>query len=251
MKLKALTIENFKGIKKFALNADGKNTSIFGDNGAGKTTVFDSVAWLLYDQDNQGSSLQPKPLDITGSAAHGISSDVEAIFIFDVGSELKLKKSFYEKWTKKRGSAKAVFTGHITNYHIDDVPVKKKEYVEMIGDIVDESVLKLLTNTSYFAEKLHWQARRSVLLDICGDISDADIIVSNKKLSCIPEILNGKSFEDQKKILVSQKTKLNEELNDLPIRIDEVDKSLPDMTDIDVDIKASCEYSYPCTTTIC
>ena len=237
MKLKTLSIENFKGIKKFCLDAEGKNISIFGDNGAGKTTVADSIAWLLYDQDSQGSSLQPKTLSITGEATHGISSDVEAVFFTDAGSELKLKKSFFEKWTKKRGSAKAAFTGHITNYYVDDVPVKKKEYVDRINGIASESILKFLTNVSYFADKLHWQDRRSILLDICGDISDADIIASSKKLSGIPEILNGKSFEDQKKIIVSKKTKLNKELNDLPVRIDEVDKNLPDMTDIEMDIK--------------
>ena len=236
MRLKTLTIENFKGIKKFVLNADGENISILGDNGTGKTTVADSIAWLLYDQNSQGVSLQPKPLSLTGEAAHGICSDVEAI-IDNNGSELKLKKSFFEKWTKKRGMPKPVFSGHITNYYLDDVPAKKKEYVERINELADESVLKLLTNVNHFAEKLHWQDRRQILLDICGDISDADIIASDKKLFRIPEILAGKSFEDQKKIITAQKIKLNKELNDLPIRIDEVDKSLPDMTDIETDIK--------------
>ena len=238
MKLKKLTIENFKGIKKFILNADGENICILGNNGTGKTTVADSVAWLLYDQNSIGASFQPKPLNIIGDAAHGICSDVEGVFVLnDNNHEIKLKKSYYEKWTKKRGSAKAEFTGNIIDYFIDDVPVKKKEYVEKISRIAHEHILKLLTNVKHFSEELHWQDRRQILLDICGDISDADIIASNKDLSPIPEILDGKSFEDQKKIITAQKTKLNKELNDLPIRIDEVDKGLPDMTDIEIDIK--------------
>lgn len=238
MKLKVLTIENFKGIKNFTLDADGQNVSIFGINGAGKTTVADSVAWLLYDQDSLGASLQPKPLIVTGEANHGICSDVEGVFILnDNGNEIKLKKSYYEKWTKKRGTAKAVFSGNVTNYYVDDVPVKKKEYNDRISEIATIPIMKLLSNVRHFSEELHWQDRRQILMDICGDISDADIIASNKELSGIPEILDGKSFEDQKKIITAQKAKLNKELNDLPVRIDEVDKSLPDMTDIELDIQ--------------
>lgn len=237
MKLKKLTIENFKGIKKFTLNADGENVCILGDNGTGKTTVADSIAWLLYDQNSLGGSLQPKPLNITGETGHGICSDVEGVLIInETGDEIKLKKSYYEKWTKKRGAAKTEFTGNITNYFLNDVPVKKKEYNDRICEIATIPIIKLLSNIRHFSEELHWQDRRQILLDICGDISDADIVASNKDLSRIPEILAGKSFEDQKKIITAQKVKLNKELNDLPIRIDEVNKGLPDMTDISIDI---------------
>lgn len=75
------------------------------------------------------------------------------------------------------------------------------------------------------------------MLDICGDISDTDIITSNKDLSRIPAILDGKSFEGREKIITAQKAKLNKELDDLPIRIDEKEKGLPDMTDVEIDIK--------------
>lgn len=242
MKLKKLTIENFKGIKNFTLDADGKDVSILGHNGAGKTTVADSTSWLLFDQDSRGESLQPKPLNITGEVAdHGVCSDIEGVFIFatesEIGKEIKLKKSYYEKWTKKRGAAKAIFSGNITNHYIDDVPVKKKAYNDRISEIAKIPIIKLLSNIRYFSEILHWQDRRAILIDICGDISDEDIISSNKDFAEIPSILDGKSFEDQKKIITAQKAKLNKELNDLPVRIDEVDKGLQDMTDIDLDIQ--------------
>ena len=238
MRLKTLTIESFKGIKKFILNADGNNISILGVNGAGKTTVADSIAWLLYDQNSMGGSLQPKPLNMTGEVAHGICSDVEGIFILnDNNHEIILKKSHYEKWTKKRGTSKPIFSGNVTNYYVDDVPVKKKEYNDRICNITTMPTMKLLSNVRHFSDELHWQDRRQILLDICGDISDIDIIASNKELSRIPEILDGKSFDDQKKIIKAQETILNKEIDGLPIRIDEVDKGLPDMTDVEIDIK--------------
>ncbi len=57
IRLKQLKINNFKGIKALKLDfgTDGNNT-IYGANGSGKTTVFDSFTWLLFGKDSQGKS---------------------------------------------------------------------------------------------------------------------------------------------------------------------------------------------------
>ena len=235
MKLESLELIHFKGIEHFKMEPGGKDASVFGENATGKTSLNDAIAWLLYDQDSHGASLLPKPLDQTGEAAHGVSSDVEAIFYDEaLDNKFTLKKSFKEKFTKKHGSAKKVFTGHTTSYYIDSVPVKEKEYKQRLSGIAPEQVFKLLTSTRYFSEGLHWQERRSILLDICGDISDTDIIKSNPALSRIPEILNGKTLEEQKKIITSRKTSLNKELSELPVRLDEASKGQPDISGLDL-----------------
>ena len=237
MRLKKLELKSFKGIKDFIIKPNGKSVSIHGDNGTGKTTIADSVAFLLYGLDSHGNTFLPKPLDETGEALHGVNSEVEAIFLLDDGQEITLKKSFYEKWTEKHGIAQKIFTGHTTKHSIDGVPnISEKKYKEKIGEIATEPILKLLTNTKHFSEGLHWQERRSILLDICGDISDEEIIAGNESLSRIPEILAGKTLEEQKKIITAQKTKLNKELNELPVRIDEVEKGLPDVSGLDLSV---------------
>jgi len=53
MKLNRLSIENFKGVKSLTITPNGKNLNIFGDNGTGKTTVYDAWLWLLFDKDSQ------------------------------------------------------------------------------------------------------------------------------------------------------------------------------------------------------
>ena len=40
MTLKNLTLTNFEGMKNFELNSDGRSTSVYGDNGTGKTKVL-------------------------------------------------------------------------------------------------------------------------------------------------------------------------------------------------------------------
>ena len=128
IRLQRLTLSNFKGIKSLELDLAGHNASIYGANATGKTTIYDAFLWLLFDKDSQNkSAFNIKTLDESGEPLHGLDHEVEAVLSVD-GQELTLKKSYKEKWTKRRGSATAEFTGHTTDYYIDGVPVKKSEY---------------------------------------------------------------------------------------------------------------------------
>ena len=229
MKLNRLTLTNFKGIKSFTLDAHGENADIYGDNATGKTSLFDSFTWLLFDKDSLNrKDFEIKTLDADGNPLHGLDHEVEAVLELSNGKELTLKKTYREKWTKKRGSATAEFTGHTTDHFVDGVPVKKGEYEARIADIIDEDTFKLLTNPKYFNEHLHWQKRREILLEVCGDVSDEEVIQSNKDLSELPGILGGRTLEDHRKVIQARRTEINKELEKIPVRIDEVERGLPD-----------------------
>jgi len=93
-------------------------------------------------------------------------------------------------------------------------------------------MFSILTSPSYFNEQLKWQKRREILLEICGDISDEDVIASDAKLSELPELLNGRSIEDQRKIIASKRAEINKELDKIPVRINEVERNIPDLSDL-------------------
>jgi len=233
MRLLSLHLKNFKGVKEFTLDINGQNASIFGTNATGKTTIFDAFTWLLFDKDSTNrKDFEIKTLTPKGEALHNLNHEVEAVLDID-GQEVKLRKVYAEKWTKKRGQAQAEFTGHTTDYFLNDVPVKKGEYETRIASIADESVFKLLTSPSYFNEQLHWQERRKLLLEICGDISDQDVITSDKTLTTLPEILGGHIMEDYRKIISAKRAEINDELKQIPVRIDEATRALPDLSDIE------------------
>ncbi len=230
--LSRLSVKNFKGIPYFTMTIDGLNASIFGDNATGKTTIFDSFVYLLFDKDSQNKKdFSLKTLDGNGNELHGLEHEVEAEFKFN-GKPLTLKKVFQEKWTKKRGSATSEFTGHTTDYYVDGVPVKKGEYQKQIESIVNEDVFKLLTSPSYFNEQVKWQDRRKTLLEICGDISDEEVIINNNDLASLPTILQGRSIENHRKIIASRRAEINKELDKIPVRIDEIQRGLPQLDGI-------------------
>jgi len=233
MKILDLTLHNFKGIKHFSLSTQGKDVNAFGDNATGKTTLADAFMWLLFDKDSANrKDFQIKTLGPDGEPEHGLEHTVEAILELDDGQQIALKKVFQEKWQKKRGSATAEFTGHTTDHFVDGVPVQKKEYDARIAEIADENIFRLLTDPRYFNEVLHWQKRREKLLEVCGDVSDEEVINSKKELSKLADILGNRTIEQHRKVIQARRTEINKELEKIPIRIDEVQRNLPDISDI-------------------
>ncbi|KKM05918.1 hypothetical protein LCGC14_1749270, partial [marine sediment metagenome] len=95
-----------------------------------------------------------------------------------------------------------------------------------MGAIINEDIFKLLTMPSFFSN-MPWQRCRATLLEVCGDISDNDVIASDLTLSALPAILSDRSLEDQKKVIAAKKKKVNDRLKEIPARIDELLRTLP------------------------
>lgn len=228
MKLTKLELLNFKGLKSFAMNING-DVVIRGDNATGKTTVFDSVCWLLFGKDSlDRADFEIKTLD-GGEPIHKVNHEVTGTFTLDDGGTIELQRVYREKYSSPRGGD-VTLTGHTTDYFVDGVPKKEKEYKEIVNSLVDENIFKLITNPLYFNETYSWQNRRKSLLEMCGDISDEDVIASHDELKALTDILSGHSVDDHRKVVASKKAAINKELDMLPVRIDEALRGKPEVT---------------------
>lgn len=234
IKLHRLILRNFKGMT-FTLEAQGSDIDVFGANASGKTTLADAFSWLLFDKDSTGhAEFEIKNLDATGEAEHGLEHSVESLISVD-GEMTAFKKVYHEVWSKKRGSAQATFTGHTVDYFINGVPVKAGEYLTHISQaIADENTFRLLTSPTVFPS-LPWQKQRSLLLEICGDVSDLQVIETDSTLTPLIDLLKKYTvsktpIDDLKKVVMSGRTEINRKLEQLPVRIDEASRGLPDVT---------------------
>ena len=228
MKLTKLELLNFKGLKSFTINLNG-DVVISGDNATGKTTVFDSVCWLLFGKDSlDRADFEIKTLD-GGEPIHKVNHEVTGTFTLDEGGTVELKRVYREKYSSPRGGD-ITLTGHTTDYFVDGVPKKEKEYKEMVSSLVDESIFKLITNPLYFNETYSWQNRRKLLLEMCGDISDEDVIASHDELRRLAELLEGRTVDDHRKVVAAKKTAINKELDMIPVRIDEAMRNKPEIS---------------------
>lgn len=227
MKLTKLELLNFKGLSSFTLDLKG-DVVIRGDNATGKTTVFDSVCWLLFGKDSlDRADFEIKTLD-GGEPIHKVNHEVTGTFTLDEGGTVELKRVYREKYSSPRGG-EVTLTGHTTDYFVDGVPKKEKEYKEIVSSLVDESIFKLITNPLYFNETYSWQNRRKLLLEMCGDIDDAAVINSREDLKRLAELLDGRTVDDQRKVIASKKTAINKELDMIPVRIDEAVRNKPEV----------------------
>lgn len=225
MKLTKLELLNFKGLKAFTINFNG-DVIIRGDNATGKTTVFDSVCWLLFGKDSlDRADFEIKTLD-RGEPIHKVNHEVTGTFTLDEGGTVELKRVYREKYSSPRGG-EVTMTGHTTDYFVDGVPKKEKEYKEIVNSLVDENIFKLITNPLYFNETYSWQNRRKLLLEMCGDISDEDVIAEYSELKALTDILSGHSVDDHRKVVAAKKTAINKELDMIPVRIDEALRGKP------------------------
>ena len=225
MKLTKLELLNFKGLKAFTINFNG-DVIIRGDNATGKTTVFDSVCWLLFGKDSlDRADFEIKTLD-GGEPIHKVNHEVTGTFTLDEGGTVELKRVYREKYSSPRGG-EVTMTGHTTDYFVDGVPKKEKEYKEIVNSLIDENIFKLITNPLYFNETYSWQNRRKLLLEMCGDISDKDVIAEYSELKALTDILSGHSVDDHRKVVAAKKTAINKELDMIPVRIDEALRGKP------------------------
>lgn len=233
MTLQSITLRNFKSIEKFSINFS-ENTKIQGANGTGKTTIFDSFTWLLFGKNSENSAdFNLKPLDKENKPIHNLETEVEGTFLID-GSIIILKRCFREKWTKKKGNETAELTGHETTFFFNEVPVSLSEYKSKVQEIIDEELFKILTNTLFFNVSLKWNQRREILSKMVGEISNDSIVNSMNNSDELKELLNtGKNLDEEKKTLAAKKKKIKEELETIPSRIDEVQRTKPESIDFE------------------
>lgn len=239
IQIKSISLINFKGLRNHTINFD-KNTNIYGDNAKGKTTIFDAFTWALFGKDSTDrKDFELKTLDKNNVVIPKIDHEVSVIIMVD-DEQISIRRILKENWVKKRGDLETVFSGNVTEYYWNDVPMQQKEFNFKVSAILDESVFKMITNPLAFAS-LKWQDRRAALMKIAGEVSDADLAKGNTEYEkLLSQLSNDKTLEDYRKQIAASIKKAKEDLKLIPTRIDEVSKTLPQAYDF-ADLKKYLE----------
>lgn len=229
-----MILANFKGLRSLEVNFDPEVTNVFGDNATGKTTMMDAFLWVLFGKDSQNrADFNIKTLDADGKALPKLEHEVIVVLSID-GVETVFRRCYKENWVKKRGTAKEVMDGHTVDYYVDDVPMGKREYDAKVSAICPEQLFRQITNPSYFPS-LKMQEQRRMLFEIVGgDITHHDVfneLITDKNKeyyrSLVDALDSGKTLDEYKKQIVSQKNKTKGEVADIPGRIEENNRNMP------------------------
>lgn len=230
-KIKSIAIQNFKGCKQTAYTFDGKNVTVCGANGSGKTTIFDAFTWLLFGKDSlDNAKFEIRPLDKDGKQIDNVEICVSATLDID-GKEVELKKTQKQNWVKKRGTQNPVLQGNVNEYEVDGYPRSEKDYKEYINGIVSDDLFKMLTNPTYFPN-MPWKEQRTTIMKFASDVSDIELATGDSRFAVLlPEIEKAPSTDDIKNKYQKSLNELKKKQVELPVRIDEISNS---KVDIDV-----------------
>lgn len=234
IRLMRLSIANFKGCRRLELEFNGQNASLYGENAVGKTTIYDAFIWLLFGRDSSGSStFDIKPLGKDGqvldhAAVTGVEADLDAH-----GVRVALRRTFFEKWSTKRGHADATYDGNTSEYFVDGVPVKKYEYDNKVSDVIDEKLFRTLTDAFWFCGKLDWRERRAMLFSVCGTSTDEELLAGASEFAPLAEAMGRLSMDDFKKKVQAERKGLNGNRNTIPARLDECQKTVDELAGVD------------------
>ena len=233
--LRSLHLVNFKGVRDMEIAFEPGTNEVRGENGTGKTTIFDAFTWLLFGKDSANrsdSNFNIKTLDEQGKPILKLEHSVTAILIVD-GKELKLKRMYREKWEKPTGTTTETLKNHETLFYVNDVKQPtKRDYDAKISGIIAENVFRMITNPFYFTS-LKAEDQKAMLLEMAGDVTDEDVARLSPEFADFLTALAGTDIQEKAKEVKARKRACNEELNLIPSKIETSEKLKPEAEDWD------------------
>ncbi|WP_278454895.1 AAA family ATPase [Phocaeicola plebeius] len=234
IKLKSLILVNFKGVRNLEVVFTDQRTIISGDNGTGKTTIFDAFTWLLFGKDSTGrsdSNFNIKTIDpLTKKPILHLEHSVTGVISVD-GKEMKLQRNYVEKWVKPRGTTEETLKNHETEFYLNDVKLAtKKEYESEVAAILTEDIFRMITNPFYFIS-LKVDAQKELLFDMAGGISDDEVAAIKPEYIELLAQLSGRSLSQFSKEVAAKKKACNDVLAVIPSQIDTARRLMPESED--------------------
>lgn len=231
--LQSISLVNFKGIRSLDIQFNPAQTYICGENGTGKTTVFDAFCWLLFGKDSANrsdSNFNLKTLTEDGSPIVKQQHSVSCVLLVN-GNPIKLQRDYCEVWTKPRGTTEETLTNHKTEFYINDVKQStKKDYDAEISEIIPEDVFKIITNPLCFTS-LKPEVQKEMLLDMAGSVSDEEVAALKPEYLELLAQLQGKPLATFLKEVAARKRAVKDELSTIPARIETAKKLRPETED--------------------
>lgn len=235
IKLQKISLVNFKGIKSLDLDFSDGDTLVCGENGSGKTTVFDAFLWCMFGKDSTNrsdSNFNLKTLDADGIPILRLEHSVTCLLSVD-GKDIKLQRGYKEVWTKPRGTTEETLTNHKTEFYVNDVKLgTKKEYESTIAEIIDEDVFRMITNPFAFTS-LSADRQKEMLLDMAGAVTDEELAAMNPAFVSLMAEISGKPLATFLKEISAKKKACKDVLAVIPSQIQTAQNLMPEAEDWD------------------
>lgn len=219
---KSLTLLNFKGVRAMHVDFGEGLTIISGRNATGKTSIADAIMWVLFDKGYDGNKLEPKTYNKEGQIIKEIPHEVELTLSVD-GDEIVLKRSLTDSW--KGEECRNTF-----KYYVNGEISTAGDFKNVVDSICPEDVFRLCSSTRDFVCR-PWQEQRNKLQALVGNITTDDITQGDEKFNFVVEALRKQDIDKYVHHIKYKRKEVQEQLDAVPIRLEELNKSLPEAQD--------------------
>jgi chromosome segregation ATPase len=234
MRIKHIFLQNFcKFYGSNRLNTDiYDRTEISGVNETGKSTIKRAIQYIFGCRDENGREINGiRPHDKDGN---DIDGDITAEVNVEIdGTDKVLKKVCRQNFNKK-----GEFTGNVTDYYVNDIPKKAADFEAFLEESVcGKDKFSLCINAMTLLLK-GGTDQRAILADMFGQHSNDDICDMYPEFSPLKSVLHDGTVDELKKRCNTQlygtrgrngSKGLQDQLDDIPTRIDEVSKRREDI----------------------
>lgn len=219
---KSLSLLNFKGIRNLHVSFGENLTVISGRNAAGKTSIADAIMWVLFDVGYDGNKLEPKTFDKNHEIIKEIPHEAELTLLVD-GDQIVLKRTLTDSW---KGS-KCMNT---YKYYVDGDVTTAGDFKKIVEDICPDFVFRRISSATNFCS-LPWQKQRELLESLSDQYTTQDITQGDERFGFVVEELKKKSIADLIHHIKYKRKEVQKQLDAVPIRLEELNKSLPEAQD--------------------
>lgn len=219
---KKLKLLNFCGIRELEVNFSEDLTIISGRNGIGKSTISNALTYVLFGTDLKGNAFDIKTFDKDHNIIPEISHEAELALDVD-GSEVVLKRTLSDSWDGNKCS-------NTYKYYVDGDVATAKDFKKAVDDICNETTFRLTSSSTAFLS-MPWADQRKFLQVLVPVITVDEITHGDVKFDFVTEALKKESIDKLIHHIKYNRGEVQKQLDDIPTRLKELDKALPDKLD--------------------
>ena len=221
---KSLSLLNFKGIRNLHVSFGENLTVISGRNAAGKTSIADAIMWVLFDVGYDGNKLEPKTFDKNHEIIKEIPHEAELTLLVD-GDQIVLKRSLSDAWKGDKCT-------NTYKYYVNGDVTTAGDFKKVVESICPDSVFRRISSATNFCS-LPWQKQRELLESLADKYTTQDITQGDERFDFVVEELKKKSIADLIHHIKYKRKEVQKQLDSVPVRLAELNKSLPEAQDWD------------------
>lgn len=228
--IRKLVMRNFKGVQgERVVEFSPTVTKVYGANRTGKTTIADAFRWCLFGKNTEGKAdFGIKTKDAKGEVIPELEHEVTVTLLVD-GQQVDITRTYTEKWTKPRGVAEKVLTGHTTTYMVNGQLYTQRDFNDYIDSLCNESLFMAITSPTHFVS-LKADQQRSILTQMVGEISPASVAQGKQEFEALLQIMGEQDIEKFRQHLSYQMKEIKAELERIPVRISEQQNDIAGIT---------------------